>query len=155
MTSIEGLCPILYNDVGSLFFQAMGCLLYKICFFTLPFGESQVAICDGNFTIPDNSRYSQDMHRLIRKYLSVAARVSHQVCFRLATGSVWLWVSLERAKTEILSLFIHPQVLSFFCGTQMGNIQRKSQSLKVMEVTKSKYTKYLPFFCRYSKTWQH
>ncbi|XP_051972065.1 AP2-associated protein kinase 1-like isoform X2 [Xyrauchen texanus] len=45
---------------------AMGCLLYKLCFFTLPFGESQVAICDGNFTIPDNSRYSQDMHRLIR-----------------------------------------------------------------------------------------
>ncbi|KAK7125500.1 hypothetical protein R3I93_021004 [Phoxinus phoxinus] len=48
---------------------AMGCLLYKICFFTLPFGESQVAICDGNFTIPDNSRYSQDMHRLIRYML--------------------------------------------------------------------------------------
>ncbi|XP_077099590.1 AP2-associated protein kinase 1 isoform X7 [Siphateles boraxobius] len=48
---------------------AMGCLLYKICFFTLPFGESQVAICDGNFTIPDNSRYSQDIHRLIRYML--------------------------------------------------------------------------------------
>ncbi|XP_050976543.1 AP2-associated protein kinase 1 isoform X5 [Labeo rohita] len=48
---------------------AMGCLLYKLCFFTLPFGESQVAICDGSFTIPDNSRYSQDMHRLIRYML--------------------------------------------------------------------------------------
>ncbi|XP_016097194.1 AP2-associated protein kinase 1-like [Sinocyclocheilus grahami] len=48
---------------------AMGCLLYKLCFFTLPFGESQVAICDGNFTIPDNSRYSPDMHRLIRYML--------------------------------------------------------------------------------------
>ncbi|XP_043106424.1 AP2-associated protein kinase 1 isoform X3 [Puntigrus tetrazona] len=48
---------------------AMGCLLYKLCFFTLPFGESQVAICDGNFTIPDNSRYSQDMHRLVRYML--------------------------------------------------------------------------------------
>lgn len=45
--------------------QAMGCLLYKLCYFTLPFGESQVAICDGSFTIPDNSRYSQDMHCLI------------------------------------------------------------------------------------------
>ncbi|TRY93025.1 hypothetical protein DNTS_002091 [Danionella cerebrum] len=30
---------------------------------------SQVAICDGSFTIPDNSRYSQDMHRLIRYML--------------------------------------------------------------------------------------
>uniref|UniRef100_A0AAY4AP50 non-specific serine/threonine protein kinase n=1 Tax=Denticeps clupeoides TaxID=299321 RepID=A0AAY4AP50_9TELE len=48
---------------------AMGCLLYKLCFFTLPFGESQVAICDGNFTIPDNSRYSHDMHCLIRYML--------------------------------------------------------------------------------------
>ncbi|KAE8618736.1 hypothetical protein XENTR_v10009481 [Xenopus tropicalis] len=48
---------------------ALGCLLYKLCFFTLPFGESQVSICDGNFTIPDNSRYSQDMHCLIRYML--------------------------------------------------------------------------------------
>ncbi|XP_057674932.1 AP2-associated protein kinase 1 isoform X1 [Corythoichthys intestinalis] len=45
---------------------ALGCLLYKLCFFTLPFGESQVAICDGSFTIPDNSRYSYDLHCLIR-----------------------------------------------------------------------------------------
>nr|XP_061803951.1 AP2-associated protein kinase 1-like [Nerophis lumbriciformis] len=48
---------------------AMGCLLYKLCYFTLPFGESQVAICDGSFTIPDNSRYSNDMHCLIRYML--------------------------------------------------------------------------------------
>ncbi|XP_053318466.1 AP2-associated protein kinase 1 isoform X2 [Spea bombifrons] len=48
---------------------ALGCLLYKLCFFTLPFGESQVSICDGNFTIPDNSRYSQDMHCLMRYML--------------------------------------------------------------------------------------
>ncbi|XP_072244303.1 AP2-associated protein kinase 1 isoform X2 [Leuresthes tenuis] len=48
---------------------ALGCLFYKLCFFTLPFGESQVAICDGSFTIPDNSRYSQEMHCLIRYML--------------------------------------------------------------------------------------
>uniref|UniRef100_A0A4W3HBQ8 non-specific serine/threonine protein kinase n=1 Tax=Callorhinchus milii TaxID=7868 RepID=A0A4W3HBQ8_CALMI len=48
---------------------ALGCLLYKLCFFTLPFGESQVAICDGNFTIPDNSKYSSEMHCLIRYML--------------------------------------------------------------------------------------
>ncbi|XP_077456605.1 AP2-associated protein kinase 1 isoform X5 [Stigmatopora argus] len=50
---------------------AMGCLLYKLCYFTLPFGESQVAICDGSFTIPDNSRYSNDMHCLIRYMLEL------------------------------------------------------------------------------------
>ncbi|XP_078386826.1 AP2-associated protein kinase 1-like isoform X2 [Cetorhinus maximus] len=48
---------------------ALGCLLYKLCFFTLPFGESQVAICDGSFTIPDNSTYSNEMHCLIRYML--------------------------------------------------------------------------------------
>ncbi|CAO1400505.1 unnamed protein product, partial [Diamesa tonsa] len=45
---------------------AMGCLLYKLCFFTLPFGESTLAIQNGTFTIPDNSRYSKAMHQLIR-----------------------------------------------------------------------------------------
>ncbi|KFP78388.1 BMP-2-inducible protein kinase, partial [Acanthisitta chloris] len=48
---------------------ALGCLLYKLCFFSLPFGESQVAICDGSFTIPDNSRYSHGIHCLIRYML--------------------------------------------------------------------------------------
>ncbi|XP_072479648.1 BMP-2-inducible protein kinase isoform X2 [Notamacropus eugenii] len=48
---------------------ALGCLLYKLCFFTVPFGESQVAICDGSFTIPDSSRYSHNMHCLIRYML--------------------------------------------------------------------------------------
>lgn len=48
---------------------ALGCLLYKLCFFTLPFGESQVAICDGSFTIPDNSRYDHRLHCLIRYML--------------------------------------------------------------------------------------
>ncbi|NWX89925.1 BMP2K kinase, partial [Nothoprocta pentlandii] len=48
---------------------ALGCLLYKLCFFSLPFGESQVAICDGSFTIPDNSRYTHSMHCLIRYML--------------------------------------------------------------------------------------
>ncbi|XP_027710415.1 BMP-2-inducible protein kinase isoform X2 [Vombatus ursinus] len=48
---------------------ALGCLLYKLCFFAVPFGESQVAICDGSFTVPDNSRYSHNMHCLIRYML--------------------------------------------------------------------------------------
>ncbi|KPP79069.1 BMP-2-inducible protein kinase-like [Scleropages formosus] len=48
---------------------ALGCLLYKLCFFSLPFGESQVAICDGNFIIPDNSKYSSKLHCLIRYML--------------------------------------------------------------------------------------
>ncbi|KAJ8380496.1 hypothetical protein SKAU_G00012740 [Synaphobranchus kaupii] len=45
---------------------ALGCLLYKLCFFSLPFGESQVAICDGTFIVPDNSKFSFKLHCLIR-----------------------------------------------------------------------------------------
>ncbi|KAJ1521098.1 hypothetical protein ONE63_002800 [Megalurothrips usitatus] len=48
---------------------ALGCLLYKLCFFSLPFGESTLAIQSGNFSIPDNSRYSKGMHSLLRYML--------------------------------------------------------------------------------------
>nr|CAI5855553.1 unnamed protein product [Callosobruchus analis] len=48
---------------------ALGCLLYKLCFFTLPFGESTLAIQSGNFCIPDNSRYSKGLHQLIKYML--------------------------------------------------------------------------------------
>ncbi|XP_022520568.2 BMP-2-inducible protein kinase isoform X2 [Astyanax mexicanus] len=48
---------------------ALGCLLYKLCFFTLPFGESQVAICDGIFSVPDGSKFSSKLHCLIRYML--------------------------------------------------------------------------------------
>lgn len=44
---------------------ALGCLLYKLCFFTLPFGESSLAIQSSNYTIPDNHRFSQGLMSLI------------------------------------------------------------------------------------------
>ncbi|XP_060520244.1 uncharacterized protein LOC132698277 [Cylas formicarius] len=44
---------------------ALGCLLYRLCYFSLPFGESTLAIQSGNFFIPDNSRYSRGVHQLI------------------------------------------------------------------------------------------
>ena len=45
--------------------QSLGCLLYKLCFFTTLFGEQPLAILSGSFFVPDNSRYSDQMHRLI------------------------------------------------------------------------------------------
>ena len=53
----------------SLFLQALGCLLYRLCFFTLPFGESSLAIQSGKFSIPDESRFSQALHSLIGRYI--------------------------------------------------------------------------------------
>jgi len=49
---------------------ALGCLLFKLCFFTLPFGESTLAIQSGNFVFPDNSKYSENLHKLIRYLLT-------------------------------------------------------------------------------------
>lgn len=69
---------------------ALGCLLYKLCFFSLPFGESTLAIQSGNFSIPDHSKYSKGMHQLIRYMLEPDAEKRpniFQVCeiaFRLA-----------------------------------------------------------------------
>ena len=48
---------------------ALGCLLYKLCFFCLPFGESTLAIQNAQFTIPDDSRYSSGLHALIKYML--------------------------------------------------------------------------------------
>lgn len=48
---------------------ALGCLLYKLTFFTLPFGESTLAIQCGTFSIPDTSKYSRQLHQLIKYML--------------------------------------------------------------------------------------
>uniref|UniRef100_A0A182XWW4 non-specific serine/threonine protein kinase n=1 Tax=Anopheles stephensi TaxID=30069 RepID=A0A182XWW4_ANOST len=69
---------------------ALGCLLYKVCFFTLPFGESALAIQSGQFSIPDSSKYSRSVHQLIRYLLEpdVEKRPNiYQVC-EIAFGIV-------------------------------------------------------------------
>jgi len=50
---------------------ALGCLLFKLCFFTLPFGESTLAIQSGQFSFPENSKYSTNVHYLIRYMLEL------------------------------------------------------------------------------------
>jgi len=72
---------------------ALGCLLYKLCFFTLPFGESTLAIQNGAYNWPDNAagqRYSKQLAALIRYMLEPDPdrrpdiyQVSH-VAFKLA-----------------------------------------------------------------------
>ena len=62
-------CFLLFYLCFSLSLKALGCLLYRLCFFTLPFGESSLAIQSGKFTIPDDSRYSRNLHSLIGRLL--------------------------------------------------------------------------------------
>ncbi|KAK2720688.1 hypothetical protein QYM36_004542 [Artemia franciscana] len=47
---------------------ALGCLLYKLCYFTLPFGESSLAITSGQYAIPEPQKYSSQLNGLIRKF---------------------------------------------------------------------------------------
>lgn len=71
-----------------------------------------MAICDGSFTIPDNSRYSQDMHSLISESLCVfggklcvckcllnviAALISQDTCLNLIQKE-------DRTSTKYLTL---------------------------------------------------
>lgn len=46
---------------------ALGCLLYKLCYFNLPFGESPLKIQSGQFSIPDTPEYSLKLITLISK----------------------------------------------------------------------------------------
>ena len=53
---------------------ALGCLLYKLCFFSLPFGESTLAIQSGQYTLPSDAshsgrNYSKQLTSLIRYML--------------------------------------------------------------------------------------
>ncbi|CAH8541556.1 unnamed protein product [Schistosoma turkestanicum] len=52
---------------------ALGCILYCICYFSLPFGDSILAIQSGNFSLPNNSPYSERLHKLIGYILNVDA----------------------------------------------------------------------------------
>ena len=52
---------------------AMGCLLYKLMYKKLPFGESILAIQNGTFVIPDemSNVYSADLNLLVRYLLEI------------------------------------------------------------------------------------
>ncbi|CAF0888513.1 unnamed protein product [Adineta steineri] len=52
---------------------AMGCLLYKLMYNTMPFGESILAIQNGTFVIPDDTPqvYSRELNLLVRYMLEI------------------------------------------------------------------------------------
>ena len=52
---------------------AMGCLLYKLMYNTMPFGESVLAIQNGTFVIPEElcNAYSREMNLLVRHMLEI------------------------------------------------------------------------------------
>ncbi len=49
-----------------LLLQALGCLLFKMMFYTDPF-DGKLGILNARYRIPDNSVYSSRLHDLISK----------------------------------------------------------------------------------------
>ena len=45
--------------------QALGVLLFKLCFMDTPFGDNPLAIVSAQYSIPEDSPYTQDLHNLI------------------------------------------------------------------------------------------
>ncbi len=44
--------------------QALGVLLFKLCFMDTPFGDNPLAIVSAQYSIPEDSPYTQDLHNL-------------------------------------------------------------------------------------------
>ena len=77
---------------------ALGCLLYKLAFFTLPFGDSTLAISSGKLTFPGEGGTTSGN----RKYSQVRSQNSFFYCFFFLKSKVWA----ERSDTCWLSLFL-------------------------------------------------
>ncbi|CEF60110.1 Numb-associated kinase [Strongyloides ratti] len=59
------------NTIGvSSDIWALGVLLFKLCYFQLPFGESSLAIQNGHFTFPDNKHIPESLKALISACLT-------------------------------------------------------------------------------------
>uniref|UniRef100_A0A915DQF1 non-specific serine/threonine protein kinase n=1 Tax=Ditylenchus dipsaci TaxID=166011 RepID=A0A915DQF1_9BILA len=53
---------------------ALGILLYKLCYFSLPFGESALAIQNGTFTFPDTPNIPDELKAIINLLLTSSAK---------------------------------------------------------------------------------
>lgn len=51
----------------------MGVMLYKLCYFCLPFGESAMAIQNGSFSFPNEPEHPDSLKAIISKYFYVGA----------------------------------------------------------------------------------
>ena len=61
---------------------ALGCLLYGLCFFALPFGSgSSLAIQTGRYTVPasEATTYSSRLLKLLRELLLKCIKVEHYI----------------------------------------------------------------------------
>ncbi|KAL0127978.1 hypothetical protein PUN28_003317 [Cardiocondyla obscurior] len=111
---------------------ALGCLLYKLCFFTLPFGESTLAIQSGNFTIPDNSKYSKALHCLIRYMLEPDPDIRPDI---YQASSIAFQIQGKECPVQNLHKVPTPTVESLPCPPMESENIKRSASVKTPKPT--------------------
>ncbi|XP_015590213.1 BMP-2-inducible protein kinase isoform X2 [Cephus cinctus] len=111
---------------------ALGCLLYKLCFFTLPFGESTLAIQSGNFVIPDNSRYSKSLHCLIRYMLEPDPDVRPDI---YQVSVIAFQIQGKDCPVQNLHKVPTPTLDSLPCPCIESDSMKRSSSVKVAKPT--------------------
>ena len=58
------------------FLQALGCLLFKLCFYDHPFEDSaKLRIINANYVIPESDREFDLFHDLISKYIQTHSSI--------------------------------------------------------------------------------
>ena len=109
---------------------ALGCLLYKLTFFSLPFGESTLAITSGKLSFPSNStaKYSTNLHKLIRYMLTPSPDIRPDI-FQVAC----LAFNLAGKKNPVQNLnkVSEPSfdnISSVADGTKLENISKSAEN---------------------------
>jgi AP2-associated kinase len=76
LTLIIGLfvkSEVICNLFFTYHWQALGCLLYRICYFKSAFdGESKLQVLNGNYRIPEQPKYSAAVTGLIKDMLEAS-----------------------------------------------------------------------------------
>ncbi|VDM53752.1 unnamed protein product [Angiostrongylus costaricensis] len=92
---------------------AMGIMLYKLCYFSLPFGESAMAIQNGAFSFPNEPQHSDSLKALISNIIlaecagsALEASSSPVTSFALKDGSAAPTYQTHRRNTSDTSHII-------------------------------------------------
>jgi serine/threonine protein kinase len=69
---IDLFCDVAIDTKSDIW--ALGVLLYKLCYFALPFGESALAIQNGTFSFPDDPAVPDELKAIINLLLTTSAK---------------------------------------------------------------------------------
>jgi len=97
-------------------------LLYKLCFFSLPFGESNLAIQTGSFVIPDVPKYSTGILSLIRMQKCLACAVDFRFSLRACVAGFMLEPDMDLRPDIFQVAFVSFLLRGCHCPVQNVNV---------------------------------